>query len=206
MEPAASGIQPTRSSLKKAPRKHSLEAYLRREERSRERHEYYDGYITPVAMAKGPHNEIAANTIAAIKNAVKQADKTFRVFSSNQKIYIPALNVGLYPDAVVVSEGPEYWDDGELLLTNPLLIVEVLSKSTRHFDRGDKFRDYKKVPSFMEYVMIEQTHCHVDTYFREEPDLWRTGVLNDLTAQLTLRSIGCSIELADVYEYIVFTH
>jgi Uma2 family endonuclease len=189
---------------KRAPKLYTLGEYLRREESSRERHEYFNGIITPVPMAKGPHNEITANVIGALKNAIKKTDKVYRVFSNNQKIYIPELNAGYYPDVLVVSEKPEYWDDEQLLLTNPLLIVEVLSKSTRNFDHNNKFSHYKTLPSFNEYVLIEQTHCQVETWFREEPDLWRTTTVNDPAGMLHLRSVGSELSMAEIYEHISF--
>lgn len=186
------------------PKRYTLGEYLRLEERSEQRHEYLDGELKPVAMAKGPHNEIAANTIAALKQAIKLLPKTYRVFSSNQKVYIPEFNLGLYPDALVVSEAPRYWDEGQLLLSNPLLIVEVLSKSTRHYDYGSKFSYYKTLPTFQEYVLIEQTHCRVETWFREAPDLWRNTICTDLGGVAALRSLDCKLRLEEVYEHIAF--
>lgn len=188
----------------KQSRRYTLEQYLRREEKSLERHEYFDGTIIRVPMAKGPHNEITANTVTAIKIAVKPLKKRYRVFSSNQKIYLPQLNFGLYPDALVVSEKPSYWDDNQLLLVNPLLIVEVLFKSTRAYDRGDKFSEYKTLPSFKEYVLIEQDRCSVESLYREEPDLWRETIVTNPNGHILLKSIGCSLSLADIYENIEF--
>lgn len=188
----------------KQPRRYTLEEYLRREEKSLERHEYYDGTIIRVPMARGTHNEIAASTITALKNAVKPLKTKYRIFTSNQKIYLPPLNFGLYPDALVVCEKPLYWDDNEVLLINPILIVEVLSKSTGAYDRGDKFSEYKTLSSFKEYVLIEQTNCRVESRFREEPDLWRETIVTDPNGKITLKSIGCSITLADIYENIEF--
>jgi Uma2 family endonuclease len=186
----------------KQPRRYTLEEYLRREEKSLERHEYYDGKIIRVPMAKGPHNIIGANTITALNIALKSAPKKYIVFNSNQKIYLPPLNFGLYPDALVVCEKPLYWDDNEVLLINPILIVEVLSKSTSAYDRGDKFSEYKTLSSFKEYVLIEQNNCSVESRFREEPDLWRETVVTDPNGHILLKSIGCSLSLADVYENI----
>ena len=138
------------------PKLYSLGEYLIREEKSQERHDYFDGEIKRIPMARGPHNEIAVNITTAIKIALKNLDTTYRVFNSNQNIYLPKLNFGLYPDAVVVCEEPQYHDSNQLLLLNPLLIVEVLSRSTGKYDRGDKFREYTTAPSFKEYILIEQ--------------------------------------------------
>lgn len=186
----------------KKPRLYTLGEYLRREERSKERHEYFNGIIKPVPMARGPHNEIAANVIAALKNALKQTGKVYRVFSSNQKVYIPEINTGLYPDALVVSEKPVYHDEGSLLLTNPLLIVEVLSKSTRNFDLSHKFSYYKGLDSFREYVLIEQDKRQVEVWYREEPGLWRNTIINDPEGSVSLRSVDCEIRMADIYEHV----
>ncbi len=169
-----------------------------------EKHEYYNGQIIQLPIARGTHNIIVANLITAIKMAAKPLPKRYQVFSSDQKVYLPSLNFGLYPDALVVCETPEYWDDNEVLLVNPILIVEVLSKSTKSYDRGDKFLEYKTLPSFMEYVLIEQNNCLGETFFREEPDLWRNTIVTDPVKTLSLQSLGCSIQMADIYEHISF--
>ncbi len=199
----------TQSSLavlkpKVRPRQYSLEEYLRREERSLEKHEYYNGQIIRLPLARGTHNIIGANIIAAIKTATKPLSRSYQIFSSDQKVYLPTLNFGLYPDALVVCETPQYWDENETLLVNPILIVEVLSKSTKAYDRGDKFREYKTLPSFLEYVLIEQNSCLAETFFREEPDLWRNTIVTNPAGTLSLQSLGCSIQMADIYEHITF--
>jgi Uma2 family endonuclease len=129
--------------------------------------------------------------------------KKYRIYSSNQKIYLPALNLGLYPDAVVVCEKPEFWDDNQVLITNPLAIFEVLSKSKGKYDQGSKFVEYQTLDSFQEYVLFDQNQCLVQVFFREEPDLWRKTTLTDIAAQLELKSIGCSLPLLDIYEDIL---
>jgi Uma2 family endonuclease len=186
------------------PKLYSLGEYLIREEKSQERHDYFDGEIKRIPMARGPHNEICANIAWALKNAFKMQEKPYRLFNSNQNIYLPRLNFGLYPDAVVVCEEPEYYDSNQVLLLNPLLIVEVLSRSTSKYDRGDKFREYTTAPSFREYVLIEQDFCHVESRFQEERNLWRDTFEENIEASIDLKSIGCSIALADIYEHIVF--
>jgi Uma2 family endonuclease len=155
-------------------------------------------------MAKGPHNIIAANILTAIKNGIKTQDKQYIVFGSNQKIYLPQFNFGLYPDALVVAERPLYWDENQVLLINPLLIVEILSKSTGAYDRGDKFTEYKSLDSFKEYVLIEQNSFWVETRFREESNLWRDTLCKEISGQIMLKSLGFSINMADVYENVAF--
>jgi Uma2 family endonuclease len=138
------------------PKLYTLGEYLIREEKSQERYDYYDGEIKRIPMARGPHNEISANIITALKIALKKLDTTYRVFTSDQNIYLPELNFGLYPDALVVCQEPEYYDKNQVLMLNPLLIVEVLSRSTKNYDRNEKFWHYTTAPSFKEYLLIEQ--------------------------------------------------
>ncbi len=190
--------------LKKKERFVTLREYVLWEAKRDEKYEYHNGKIVKMAYARGPHNEITVNVTAALKAAIRMLKKKYRVFSGDQKIYLPEVNHGVYPDAVAVCEAPEYWDDDTLLLVNPLLIVEVLSKSTQKYDREGKFDLYKTRPSFEEYVLVRQDTCEVETRYREEPGLWRETVVTDPNGSVFLKSLGCSISVADIYENIEF--
>lgn len=201
----ARAIRPT-AILKpgKAPRRYTLEEYLRREERAKERHEFYNGVISKVTMATGPHNIAVANVTAALVQSFTVQNKPLLVFGSQQLVYLPDLNFSLYPDVLVVAEAPLYWDENEVLLINPLLVVEVLSKSTRAYDRVEKFSAYKTLQSFQEYLLIDPYQCRLESRFREEPDLWRESIVTELDKYITLKSVGCELPLADVYRHIKF--
>ena len=188
----------------KETHRYTLTEYLRREERSSELHEYYNGIITKLPMVRGPHNDIIVNIGTALKIAVKALEKNYYVRSGQQAIYLPKLNFSLYPDVVVVSETPQYYDKNEVLLINPLLIVEVLSRGTRKYDRIAKFEEYKSLDSFKEYILIDQKKCHVQTRFREEPDLWREKDYETIDSSVFLKSLQVSIPLLDVYDNIQF--
>ncbi|MCB0517316.1 MAG: Uma2 family endonuclease [Lewinellaceae bacterium] len=190
--------------LKRKDRFVTLREYVLWEAKHDEKYEYHNGKIVKMPYARGPHNEITINVVAALKNAVRPLKKKYRIFSGDQKIYLPEVNHGVYPDAVAVSEVPEYWDDDTLLLVNPLLVVEVLSRSTQKYDREGKFDLYKARPSFEEYILVRQDTCEVETRFREEPGLWRETVVTDPNGTVFLKSIGCVISMADIYEHIEF--
>ncbi len=197
---------PSPAAAKKArpPRWLSVEEYLKRESGHINKHEYLNGKIVRMPYARGPHNEISMNIGTAIKNAVRGLPVKYRVFSSDQKIYFPELNQGSYADALAVSEKPVYWDGNELLLINPLLVVEVLSDSTENYDRQGKFAKYKTLASFREYVLVKQDKCHVETWFRLEPGLWQETIVTDPKGSIALKSIGCFLSVADIYENIEF--
>lgn len=187
------------------PRERTLEQYLKFEERSKHKHEFINKHIVKMPGSKGPHNIISMNIGTAIKYAVKQLSQKYLVFSSDQKIYLPATDDALYGDMLTVCERPLYWDEAQVLLINPLVIVDVLSKSTKKYDRGDKFMKYKTLESFREYVLIEQDSPRVETWFREEPGLWRETIVEGLSTKIALRSMGISIDLADIYDGIQLT-
>ncbi len=186
----------------KEPRRYSLAEYLRREERSDELHEYYDGIITKLPMARTPHNIISTNMAFELELAFRATNKDYYVINSQQLVYLPKLNFSLYPDVLVVCEAPQHFDNNQVLLINPVLIVEVLSRSTRTYDRKEKFNEYKTLDSFKEYVLIDQKKCYVETRFQEEPNLWREQVYTELTEKVILKSVGCAIDLNMIYRKI----
>ena len=188
----------------KEPRRYTLAEYLRREERSEELHEYYDGIITKLPKAQGPHNIISSNMTVELVVASRAANKDYYVLAGQQLVYLPKLNTSLYPDVVVVCDTPQYFDNNEVLLINPILIIEVLSKSTGKYDRTDKFDRYKTLDSFKEYVLIDQKRCFVETRFREEPDLWREKKYTELTDSVYFKSVDCHIDMSMIYRKIEF--
>jgi Uma2 family endonuclease len=186
----------------KEPRRYTLAEFLHRSEKSEELLEYYDGIITKLPMARGPHNEIIMNVGTALNISIKSNGKKYRVMGGQQKIYMPALNFGVFPDVLVITDKPLYWDDNQVLLINPIVIVEVLSKSTKKYDRTGKFTEYKTLESFQEYLLIDQNKCYVETHFREEPNVWKGIDHKDINGSIYLKSIDCTISLADIYENI----
>jgi Uma2 family endonuclease len=187
------------------PKVYTFEEYLRREEKSVEKHEFYNGKIIKMPGGTDINSEIATNVTTSIKIAVRPLPKKFRVYNSDLKIRIESLNAGVYPDALVICEEPQYWENRRDVIINPLLIVEVLSPSTHTYDRLGKFDLYKEIPGFQEYVLIHSDKYAVETRFREEPDLWRIRTETILNASVPLRSLGVTITMTDIYENIVFS-
>jgi Uma2 family endonuclease len=186
------------------PHRYTLSEYLQREEYATERHEYYDGIITKLPMAKIPHNIIVANMTAELIFAFRANNKDYTVMGSQQLVYLPELNFSLYPDVLTVAETPLCWDKNEVLLINPLLIVEVLSRSTKKYDRTDKFEEYKTLPSFKEYILIDPNKCQIEIRFREAPDLWRNTFYRNMSDTIPLKSVGCTLDVDLIYKKIVF--
>ena len=190
--------------IKTVKKRYSFEEYLKKEEKSVSKHEFLNGIIRPMAGGTLKHNKIALQVGAALLDLINESNQNLDVCNSDMKIFIPSANHGVYPDAVVVCEVPEYWNGRNDVILNPLLIVEVLSSSTEKYDRTDKFMEYKTIPSFKEYVLIKQDSPYVESMYREEPSLWRETIVTDLDESIFLASIGGAIALKKIYRNINF--
>ncbi len=186
------------------PKVYTFEEYLRREEKAVEKHEFYNGKIIKRQGRTAVQSEISVNIMATLKFAVRPLPRKFKVYTSDLKIRIEPVDIGVYPDALVICEQPEYWNNRRDVIVNPLLIVEVLSPSTQAYDKLGKFELYKLLPSFQEYVLVNTDKYSVETRFQEETDLWRIKTETHIENSVILRSLGISISMADIYENIVF--
>jgi Uma2 family endonuclease len=180
----------------------TLEEYLHREAKSEHKHEFNNGQILKMPYAKGPHNIISANIMSEMIVRLDGLENDFIVFSSDQKIYFDSLNEGVYAAALAVCDKPIYHDTQKLLLTNPMIVVEVLSKSTSSDDRKGKFDKYKTLPSLREYVMIRQDKCYAEVWFRERPGFWHETIVTELSEKLPLQSVGVELFMNKIYRHI----
>ncbi|MEM6966120.1 MAG: Uma2 family endonuclease [Bacteroidota bacterium] len=176
---------------------YDVEEYLAIQERSLEKLEYYDGKIKPMSGGTFTHAELCANAIFALKLALKNASKKYRLCTSDIKIQIEKHNQFLYPDAVVVDEKPVLYAGRNDIITNPTLIVEVLSKSTKKKDLTDKFESYKTLPSFEEYVVISQEKIEVKTFYKAND--WQVSLHQNIKDTFPLMALGLNISMEDIY-------
>jgi Uma2 family endonuclease len=154
------------------PRKVSLEAYFAAEEKSFEKNEYHNGIIVKMAGGTYNHGSLAIKVASTLLNFVEENDLNFRVNGSDLKIRIEEFNKVVYPDALVICEGPIFFKDRKDTIINPMLIVEVLSNSTKIYDKTTKFEMYRTLESFKEYVLIHQDRKHVSVYSKQPDATW----------------------------------
>lgn len=186
----------------KEPRRYTLSEYLRREERSNELHEYYDGHIVKLPPANAPHNIIMANIGTALYSASKQLNDDCIILMGKQLVYLRKQNYALYPDVLVIHDKLRYFDTNETLIINPILIVEVLSKGIKQLVRAVKFHEYKTLTSFKEHILVDKQKCFVQLSYRKELNSWQITDHTDINESINLKSIDCTISLADIYENI----
>ncbi len=185
---------------------HTIAEYLAREDAAAVQHEFNNGTITEMAGGIIPHNAVKARFCSLLDRVIEHPSIPHVVLNSDTKVRIERTNSFVYPDVTVSDEMPEYYTtpDSKLrrdTITNPLLIVEVLSESTRDHDKGGKFDDYCTIPGFREYILIEPEAVWVKSYFLQEPEwgLWKIQTLTELTDTLTLHALQVDIKLADIY-------
>ena len=127
-----------------------------------------------------------------------------RVFGSDLKVGIAEHHSFVYPDAMVICGKITYAEDRNDVVTNPLLIVEVLSDSTESYDRGRKFKKYQTLASFTEYVLVSQHEPLVEVFFRQDERQWLYTVAEGLDATIALRSINSELSLREIYNKVDF--
>lgn len=184
-------------------RSYTEEEYLQMEEKASAKHHFINGKIIAMPGATPAHNLIAGNMITQLNIELEKKPKAYFVLTSDSKLYIPRLRNFLYPDAVVCEE-VELYPGSTTVITNPLLIVEVLSPSTANHDRHERFFDYKRIPSFKEYVLIEQEVPLITTSFKTGERTWEDIEADGLETSIYLQSIDCTIELKKIYRGLKF--
>jgi Uma2 family endonuclease len=189
-------------TLAQETRYYSPEEYLELEVNSEIRHEYINGLIIPMTGGTPNHNQLAGNFYAVLNFALKR--QPYQVFVTDQRLWIPDKKIHTYPDVMVVKNPLIYEERRKDTLVNPVMIAEVLSKSTSSKDRDEKFSAYRTITTLQEYILIDQYTMHVEQYFRTDNNKWIFAEFTDENDSLNLASIPCQILLADIYDKVDF--
>lgn len=178
------------------------EEYLVRERRAEYKSEYYEGEIVAMTGASRRHNLVSGNAFFALKAQTR--GRGCEVYSADMRVRIPAARgVYVYPD-VAVACGEPHFEDAEVdTLTNPTVIVEVLSPSTERYDRGKKWARYRRIPSLQQYVLLSQDRPHAEWYTRQPGGLWLFAEATEADAEVPLESVGGVLRLADLYDGVL---
>jgi Uma2 family endonuclease len=185
-----------------AEKHYTPEEYLALEEKAEYKHEYRNGEI--VAMTGGTinHNQIAGNIYANLKFALK--GQKYQVFIGDVRLWIPRYNQYTYPDLMVISGEPIYHQKGNTTITNPLLIMEVLSQSTQDYDRGTKFNYYRSIPELREYILIDQYSFKIEQFSKNNQGQWMLTEYETEEDTLSLESLNLQLNITDIYEQVKF--
>ena len=176
--------------------------YLEIERKADFRSEFLNGAMFAMAGAGIPHNRIVSNVSRALGN--QRAGRGCEVFIADQRVHVPATGLYTYPDILVIYGEVQCGDDQDTL-TNPVVIIEVLSDSTKHYDRVEKFRHYRTIPSFREYLLLAQDEVRAEHHVRQDDGSWSFREFTSAEDSITLSSIDCTLTLASAYERVEFS-
>ena len=191
----------------------TLDEYRAMEATNPERHEYRNGEVITMLGGSEAHSAIASNLLIYLGFLLR--DTNFRLYGNDLRVWIPDHQCGTYTDLMVVNGEPEFNGDRNDEILNPLLVVEVLSPSTEAYDspletlreRGEKFRKYRALASFCEYLLVSQTEPYVEQYHnldRTSNDRWQWQVHAHLEQAIALPSLNVELPLTEIYRRIQF--
>ncbi len=184
------------------PLLYSPEEYFRLEETAEFKHEYRDGDIIPMTGGTTNHNQIAGNAYFQLKLGLR--GQKYRLFIGDVRLWMPDYRLYTYPALMVIKVDVIYHENRTDTVLNPLVIVEVLSKSTGSYDHGDKFKYYRSIPEFQEYILIDQYQYSVEQFIKTETGKWQVNFYESADSILTLSTLDFPIKLTDLYEQVNF--
>lgn len=176
----------------------TIEEYLEFENASAEKHEYYRGEIFAMAGTLLPHNVIASNVSGELYAKLKGTG--CRPFGSDLRIHIPSNTLFTYPDISVFCGEVKTLNDDNFNALNPTILIEVLSKATKDYDQGDKFRLYRDIQTLKEYILVDSLSISVQAFFVNATGRWELREHKLADDILMFQSLSLSISLKDIYE------
>lgn len=177
------------------PKKLTVEEYLAIEEADGIKYEYIDGDISAMSGGTRIHSTIAANCIGELRTGLRKGD--CGVLTSDMKVKITDIKY-VYPDVSVVCGEPKFSDEKETMLINPIFVAEVMSPSSIDYDSGSKANFYRSLPSVQVYLLIDQDRPFAQLFTRHEAG-WLLREYEGLDKPIPLDSIGCRLEMSEVY-------
>ncbi len=176
--------------------------YLAFERQSDVKHEYFTGELFAMSGASRQHVRISVNVMTLLDNQLK--GKRCELFNGDMRVKVSPTGLYTYPDASVVCGRPRFEDKELDTLLNPTVIVEILSKSTEAYDRGEKFAQYRTLDTLTDYLLLSQDKPRIERFTRQADGGWLLTESAGLDAVMPIESIQCQLPLADVYDRVEF--
>lgn len=183
------------------PQSMSESEYLALDRQSDIRHEYVDGHVLAMSGASWYHNLICTNISSRLNGLLK--DKPCYVLASDMRIKTLARSYR-YPDVVVICGEPQFIDERSDTVTNPQVLIEVLSPSTALIDRNEKLREYRQFSTLQEYLIVAQSEARVERFVRQDEQNWLYTDIGGMESSVTIPSLSCTLPLAEIYSKVVF--
>ena len=179
----------------------SPQEYLASERLAEAKREYIAGEIVAMAGTSRNHSLIESNVLAGLHGQLK--GKSCETYGPDMRVRIDSTHSYVYPDVVVACGDIRFEDNHLDTLVNPTVVIEILSPSTASRDRGIKWQQYRRIPSLVDYLLVAQDQYRIEQWTRRSGDIWSTNIIEGLDGIVELASIGCRLELGDVYERVI---
>ncbi len=184
-------------------RHYTIEEYLEMEKASTVKHEYFQGEIFAMSGAAFNHNLIFSNVFGLLFSKLKGSKCI--PFGSDMRMNIPENTLFTYPDISIYCDEIKHLTEDKDTILQPTIIIEILSPSTKNYDRGKKFKLYKDIPSLKEYIMIDSDSVLVEAYYISDEQNWILNKYEELSDRLRLASMGFDLALSDIYSHVSFS-
>jgi Uma2 family endonuclease len=179
-------------------KKWTIEEYLEMENEATEKHEYFQGEIFAMSGTKVPHNIITRNLLVILANKMKGTG--CQPFGSDLRIHIERNTLFTYPDISIICGDIKTLNDDEWNITNPIVLIEVLSPSTKNYDRGEKFKLYREIDSLKEYVLVDSRSVFIEDFFINDKKNWELKEYKNSGETLQLHALPISVALKEIYD------
>jgi Uma2 family endonuclease len=183
-------------------RRYTVEEYLEMEKESTVKHEYYQGEIFAMSGAGNNHNKIFSNVFVEI--GINLKGKACSPYGSDMRMNIPENTLFTYPDISIYCNDIKHIEIDEESFILPTVIIEILSPSTKNYDRGKKFTLYKDIPPLKEYIMIDSESVWVQAFYIDDENNWKLNEHKEISDTLNLISMGFDVALNDIYNHVRF--
>ena len=175
--------------------------YLAFERQATEKHEFVDGIIYAMSGASEEHNLVAGNVFGEIRQCFK--GRSYKAYISDMRVKVNESDY-VYPDVIAVCGDAQFEDNTFDTLSNPTVIIEILSDSTERYDKGRKAELYRALNTVQDLVLISQTHCYIEHYQRQTATQWLFTIISQMDEKLTLPSVNVTIAVQDIYDKVSF--
>lgn len=182
--------------------KYSVEEFFDLLKKSEHTYEFHDGLIRMMAGGTSSHAKIKGDVYTFLSFAARSGK--CQPFDSDMAVSIPKWNSYVFPDISFTCEKDRYDDQQESRLSNPSLLIEVLSESSESYDRGEKFWKYRSLDSFREYMLIDSRRYAVECWYKEDDKIWRMDSAFNRDESVYLHTLKVELSLEEIYRRVFF--
>ena len=178
----------------------TAEDYLVIERNAETKNEYFNGEMFAMAGASRRHNLIVTNIVREVSAQLR--DRPCDIYANDMRVKVSPTGLYTYPDVVIACDDIQFEDDHEDTLLTPIVLIEVLSKSTQGYDRFQKFAHYRRLSTLREYLLVAQEQPRVEHYVRQSEKQWLLSESAEYSDVVAMASIGCGLSIKDIYEKV----